>query len=43
MGTISVILAAPGRIGACPFGVMSIARPRIEDSVLDSKRGRMEV
>jgi len=43
LGKISVFLAAPSRIGGCPFGVMSIVRPYIEDSIPKSKRGKVEV
>ena len=43
LGIINVILAAPGRIGVCPFEVMSISRSYTEDSVPESKRGRMQV
>ena len=45
MGTISVILVALaiGQTGACPSGVMSIAKPNTEDSIPESKRGRVEV
>ena len=43
LGTRNVILAAPSRTGAYPSGVMSIAKPHAEDSIHESKRGRMEV
>ena len=43
LGTISVIFTAPGQIRGCPSRVISIARPNTEDSVLESKRGRLEV
>ena len=43
MGTISVILTAPGWIGAYPSGVMSIARSYTEDSIPESKQERVEV
>jgi len=43
LGTINVFLAASSRIEGCPSGVMSIARPITEDSVLETKRGRLEI
>ncbi|XP_075670224.1 uncharacterized protein LOC142639990 [Castanea sativa] len=43
LGTICVLLATPGRTGSYPSRVLSIARPRAEDLIPDSKRGRMEV
>ena len=43
LGTISVILEALSRIGACPSRVMSIARPCTKDSILEFKRGRIKV
>ncbi|XP_075670353.1 uncharacterized protein LOC142640146 [Castanea sativa] len=43
LGTISVILTAPGRIGSYPSRVMSIARPHDDDLTPGSKRCRMEV
>ena len=38
LGTINVILAAPGITGSQPSRVLSIAQPFIEDSPPDSKR-----
>ena len=43
LGTISVILAALSQTGAYPSGVISISKPHTEDSIHESKRGRMEV
>ena len=43
LGTISVILTALGWTGAYPSRAMSIVKPHAEDSILKSKRGRMEV
>ena len=43
LGTISVILATPGRTDTYPPGGMSIAKPHAKDSTLESKRGRKEV
>ena len=43
LGTISVILAAPGRIGSHPFRVISVARPPVEDSNPESKKARMKI
>ena len=43
LGTISVILAAPGRTSSYSSCVMSIARPQVGDLIPNSKRGRMEV
>ena len=43
LGTISVILVAPGRTGSQPSRVMSVAWPSVEGSSLDLKRSRMEV
>ena len=40
---INVILAATSRIGGYLFGFMSIARPGTDDSVPESKCGRLEV
>ena len=42
MGTISVIMAAPGRTGSQPSKVMSMARPPVDGSSPDSKRSRVE-
>ena len=42
LGTISVILAAQGRIGTCSPGVMSIAQPCTKDVVPKFKQGRIE-
>ena len=41
LGTISVILTAPGRTGSQPSRVISIARLFTEDLPPDSKRGRV--
>ena len=43
MGTISVIMAAPGRNGSQPSKVISVARPPVDGSSPDSKRSREEV
>ena len=43
LGIINVILAIPRRIGSRPSRVLSIARPRAEDSTLKLKRAKMEV
>ena len=43
LGTISVILIASGHTGAYPSGVMYIVKPHAEDSIPESKQGRMEV
>ena len=43
LGTINVIFAASRRIGSQPSRVMSVARPPVEDSNLESKRARVEV
>ena len=43
LGTISVILAAPGRIGSHPFRVISVARPPVEDSNHEPKRARIKI
>ena len=42
IGTINVILATPGRIGSCPFSMMSVARPSTEDNNQGSKRAKKE-
>ena len=43
MGTISVILAAPGRTSLQPSKVMYVARPLVDGSSPNSKRSRVEV
>ena len=43
LGTINVIFAAPGRIGSCPFRVMSVARLSSEEGVLESKRAKIQI
>ena len=43
LGTIDVILTAPGRTGSYPSRVMFIARPLVEDSNPEPKRAKMEV
>ena len=43
LGTINVILAAPGRTSSQPSKVISIALPSAEGSSPDLKRSRMEV
>ena len=43
LGTINVILAAPGRTGSHPSRVMSVARPLTEDSNSESKRVRIKI
>ena len=43
LGTINVILAAPGRTSSHPSRVMSVARPPVEDSNHELKRARMEI
>ena len=43
LGTINVILAAPGRTSFWPSRVLFIAQPFIEYSPLDSKRSRVGV
>ena len=43
LGTINVILAAPGRTGSYSSKVMSVARPPVEDSNHEPKRARMEI
>ena len=40
MGTIHVILAAPGRIVFFPSGVLSVARLPAEDGKRESKRSK---
>ena len=40
MGTINVILAAPGRTGPFPSRVMSMARLSTEDNDRESKRSK---
>ena len=42
LGTINVIFAAPGRIGSCPFRVMSVVRLPFEDTSYEPKRARLE-
>ena len=41
LGTINVILAAPGKTGSRPSTVLSIAQPFIENSPPDSKRSKV--
>ncbi|XP_075658900.1 uncharacterized protein LOC142628744 [Castanea sativa] len=43
LGTINVIVAAPGRTGSCPSHVMTVARPLPEDSNYDSKRAKVAI
>ena len=43
LGTINVILAAPGRIGSQPSRVMFVARPLTNRLSPDLKRSRVEV
>ena len=43
LGTINVILAAPGRTGSHLSRVMSVARPPVENSNHELKRARMEI
>ena len=43
LGTINVILATPGRIEGCLSRVVSIMKPIIEDSIPETKRGRLEI
>jgi len=43
LGTINVILAAPGKTSSYPSRVMSIPRSYVEDLIPDPKRGRMEL
>ena len=43
LGTISVILAAPGRTSSQPSEVMSIAQPSTEGSSPNSKTSKMDV
>ena len=42
IGTINVILAAPGRTGSCPSRVISMARLPIEDDDRESKKAKKE-
>ena len=42
LGTINVILAAPGRTGSCSSRVMSMARLSSEDTSYELKRARLE-
>ena len=42
IGTINVILAAPGRTGSCPSRVISVARLSIEDDDQESKKAKKE-
>ena len=41
IGTINVILAAPGRIGSSPFRVMSVGRFPTEPNERESKRAKV--
>ena len=41
IGTINVILAAPGRTGSSPFKVMSVGRFPTEPNERESKKARM--
>ena len=43
LGTINVILAAPGKIGSHPSRVMSVARPPAEDPKHEPKRAKVEI
>ena len=43
MGTINIILVAPGRTSSHPFRVMSVARPPAKDSGHGPKKAKMEV
>ena len=43
LGTINVIFVAPRRIESCPFRVMSITRPPVEDSNSMPKRARIYI
>ena len=43
LGTINVILAAPGRTGSCLSRVMSVARLLSEEGVLESKRAKIQI
>ena len=43
LGTISVILAAPRKIGSQPSKVMSVAWPPTDGSSPDPKRSKVEV
>ena len=40
IGTINVILAAPGKIGSCPSKVMSVARLPTEHDNWESKKAK---
>ena len=42
IGTINVILVAPGRTGSCPFRVMSVAQLSTEDNDRESKKAKKE-
>ena len=42
LGTINVIFAAPGRMGSCPFRVMSVARLFPEDGSHELKRAKLD-
>ena len=42
IGTINVILAAPGRTGSCPSSLMYVAWPSTEDNNRGSKRAKKE-
>ena len=39
---INVIFVAPGRIGSCPFKMMSVAQLSTEDNNLESKRAKVD-
>ncbi|XP_030922982.1 uncharacterized protein LOC115949853 [Quercus lobata] len=41
VGTVNVILAAPGRTSTCPSRVLSVAQLLAEESQLEPKRARM--
>ena len=43
MGTISIILVAPGRTGSQPSRVMFVARPPANGSSPDPKRSKVEI
>ena len=43
LGTINVILIAPGRTSSHPSRMMPVARPLTEDSYSESKRARIEI
>ena len=43
LGTINVILAAPGRTGSHPSKVMSVTRPPVKDFNHELKRVRMKI